>query len=102
MARNNTTRRFTVKTYTNEEFDRTANRMRSWLYSIARKRASGTVTADDAHRYLDREGVRPQQVRTRLSFINSVLREPNFEYVGMTRSERPAARGRTISEWAIA
>lgn len=102
MANNNTARRFTVKQYSNEEFDRTANRMRSWLYSIARKRASGTVTADDAHRYLDREGVRPQQVRTRLSFINSVLREPNFEYVGMTASQRPAARGRAITEWTIA
>lgn len=102
MARKNSTRRFTVKTYTNEEFDRTANRMRSWLYNIARKRTSGTVTADDAHRYLDREGVRPQQVRTRLSFINSVLREPNFEYVGMTSSERPAAKRRSISEWTIA
>lgn len=102
MARKNSTRRFTVKTFTNEEFDRTANRMRSWLYNIARKRTSGTVTADDAHRYLDREGVRPQQIRTRLSFINSVLREPNFEYVGMTSSERPAAKGRSISEWTIA
>ncbi len=102
MANKNTTRRFTVKTFTNEEFDRTANRMRSYLYSLARKRTEGTVTADDAHRYLDREGVRPQQVRTRLSFINSVLREPNFEYVGMTASTRPAARGRAISEWTIA
>lgn len=102
MARKNTTRRFTVKTFTNEEFDRTANRMRSYLYSLARKRTEGTVTADDAHRYLDREGVRPQQIRTRLSFINSVLREPNFEYVGMTNSERPAAKGRAISEWTIA
>lgn len=102
MANNTTPRRFTVKTYTNEEYTRTASRMKSWLYSIARKRNSGTVTADDAHRYLDREGVRPQQIRTRLSFINSVLREPNFEYAGMTRSARPAARGRSISEWIVA
>jgi hypothetical protein len=100
MARTNSTRRFTVKTYNTEEFTRTANRMRSWLYNIARKRASGTVTADDAHRYLDREGVRPQQVRTRLAFINSVLREPNFEPVDVVPSQRPAARGRSITEWA--
>lgn len=102
MSNKNSTRRFTVKTYTPDEFERTANRMRSWLYNLARRRSTGTVTADDAHTYLDREGVRPQQVRTRLSFINSVLREPNFEFAGMTPSQRPAARGRTITEWTIA
>jgi hypothetical protein len=102
MARTNTTRRFNVKTYTNEEFNRTASKMRSYLYSLARKRAEGTVTADDAHRYMDREGIRPQQVRTRLSFINSVLREPNFEPVDVVASQRPAARGRSITEWTIA
>lgn len=102
MRNTNSTQRFTVKTYTPDEFDRTANRMKSWLYSLARRRSAGTVTADDAHTYLDREGVRPQQVRTRLSFINSVLREPNFEYAGVTNSTRPAARGRSITEWTIA
>jgi len=45
MSRNST-RRFTVKTYNNEEYTRTANRMRSWLYSLARRRSTGTVTAD--------------------------------------------------------
>ena len=102
MRNNNSTDRFTVKKFSPEEFDRTASKMRSWLYSLARKRSTGTVTADDAHTYLDRQGVRPQQVRTRLSFINSVLREPNFEYAGMTNSSRPAARGRAITEWTIA
>jgi hypothetical protein len=101
MARKNSTRRFTVKSYSNEEFDRTATRMRSWLNKLVRRRSTGVVTADDAHTYLDREGVRPQQVRTRLSFINSVLREPNFEYAGETPSSRPAARGRMITEWTI-
>lgn len=102
MASRNTNRRYNVKTYDSTEFTRTANRMRSWLSGLARRRSTGTVTADDAHRYLDREGVRPQQVRTRLSFINSVLREPNFEYAGERPSERPAARGRTITEWTTA
>lgn len=101
MARKNSTRRFTVKSYSNEEFDRTATRMRSWLNKLVSRRSTGVVTADDAHTYLDREGVRPQQVRTRLSFINSVLREPNFEYAGETPSSRPAARGRMITEWTI-
>jgi hypothetical protein len=100
MSRN-ATRRFRVKTYNNEEYTRTANRMRSWLYTLARRRSTGTVTADDVHTYLDREGVRPQQIRTRLSFINSVLREGNFEYAGQRPSSRPAAKGRAICEWTV-
>ena len=99
MKRNNPTERFTVKTYSDEEYDRTVSRMRTWLYSLVRRRNSGTVTADDVHTYLNREGVRPQQIRTRLSFINSVLRAPNFEPAGMTSSTRPAAKGRAITEW---
>lgn len=103
MSNKNSSRRFELnKRYSEQEFTRTANRMKSWLYSLARRRSTGTVTADDAHTYLDREGVQPEQVRTRLSFINSVLREPNFEFAGMTPSQRPAARGRTITEWTIA
>lgn len=90
------------KRYTDAQFEQTANRMRSWLCSLARRRTGRTVTADDAHRYLDREGVQPEQVRTRLSFINSVLREPNFGRAGMTNSSRPAARGRSITEWTVA
>ena len=90
------------KRFTDAQFEQTANRMKSWLYGLARRRSTGTVTADDAHRYLDREGVQPEQVRTRLSFINTVLREPNFAYAGTTQSSRPAARGRSITEWTIA
>lgn len=89
------------RNFTDAEFTVAVNRMRSWLTNLARKRSSRTVTADDAHTYLDRQGIRPQQVRTRLRFINSVLRETNFEYSGRTRSSRPAARGRMISEWTI-
>jgi hypothetical protein len=87
------------RTFSGERYERTVNGMRSWLSSIARKRVNGTVTADDAHTYLDREGVSRGHVRARLSFINSVLRSPNFEYAGMTPSTRPVARGRMITEW---
>lgn len=100
MARNNSNRRSTRGSSSND-FARTTTGMRSWLYSLARRRSNRTVTADDAHTYLDRQGVR-SQVRTRLSFINSVLREPTFESAGMTRSTRPAAKGRAISQWTIA
>lgn len=102
MARQDFPKRFEVKMYSEDEFTSTVNKMRTWLYSIARKRVTGIVTADDAHTYLDREGVRPQQVRTRLRFINSVLRSPNFEYAGATPSERPVAKRRMITEWSRA
>lgn len=82
-----------------ERYERTVNGMRSWLYSLARRRASGTVTADDAHKYLDRQGFRKNEIFTRLSFINSVLRDGNFANVGRTPSTRPAARRRMINEW---
>lgn len=89
------------KRYTEAEFSRTASQMRSWLMSLARKRSTRTVTADDAHKYLDRQGIHPLRVRTRLRFINSVLRSPNFSYAGRTSSSRPAAKGRSITEWTI-
>lgn len=82
-----------------ERYERTVNGMRTWLYNIARKRASRIVTADDAHRYLDRQGFRKNEVYTRLSFINSVLREGNFDVIGRMPSTRPAARRRLINAW---
>ena len=52
--------------FTADQFDRTATRMKSWLYSLARRRSTGTFTADDANRFLDREGVQTELVRSRL------------------------------------
>jgi hypothetical protein len=92
---------YSTKTYDSNSFEKTSNRLRTYLKGIARKRVSGIVTADDAHRFLDKEGIRPQQVRTRLAFINSALRSPEFEVIGMSPSMRPSARGRMISEWTI-
>jgi len=87
--------------YNESEFARTASKMRTWLARLARGRASGVVTADDVHTFLDREGVQPKQVRTRLRFINSVLREPNFFRSSTVASTRPAAKGRSITAWTI-
>lgn len=89
-----------AKNYSQDEFTRVANRMRTWLMNLARKRSSGVVTADDAHTYLDRQGVQAQP-RTRLRYINTVLREPTFAYEGQTRSTRPRAKGRMITEWTV-
>ena len=81
--------------------ERTISGLRSYLRSLTNRRSSGTVTADDAHTYLTRKGVREQMVRTRLSFINSAFSN-GFEVVGEIASNRPAAKGRYISEWASA
>jgi hypothetical protein len=85
------------------EFETTARRMTSYLRSLANRRSSGIVTADDAHNYLTREGVHQKQVRTRLSFINSTLGGSGmFEQAGTIASARPQAKGRSITAWMIA
>jgi hypothetical protein len=74
--------------------------LRSWLRDIARKRKMRTVTADDAHKFFDRIGIDENSVDVRLSYINSVLREPDFTPIGSVPSKRPRARGRHITQWA--
>jgi predicted Zn-dependent protease len=103
-SRNTDTRGFSKNRYFNTtEFESTARRMISYLRSLANRRSSGVVSADDVHTYLNRQGVQPQQTRTRLSFINSVLAGSGmFEQAGTTRSMRPQAKGRAISAWMVA
>jgi len=84
-----------------EEFEATTRQLVSYLRRLARGRVAGQVSADDVHTFLDRQGVQPEQVRTRLRFINTVFNS-NSEYfssAGQTRSTRPNARGRMISSW---
>lgn len=88
--------------YNNAEFETTARRMISYLRSLANRRSSGVVSADDVHTYLTREGVQTQQTRTRLSFINSVFGTGMFAQVGTAPSTRPQAKGRSISMWTVA
>jgi len=102
MARKNTSKRFTVKTFSQDERTQMTGKIRSYLRTLANRRNSGYVTADDVHTYLTREGVRDEQIKTRLSFINSVLREPAFEAMDSVPSSRPAARGRSITAWSAA
>ncbi len=79
----------------------TTQKLHNYLFKLSLKRTfpNDVVTADDAHKYLDTLGV-PKNVRTRLSFINSVLREPNFAPVGTKYSLRSKAKGRAITEWS--
>jgi hypothetical protein len=84
------------------EFEATARRMTSYLRSLSSRRSSGVVTADDVHNYLTREGVHQKQVRTRLSFINTVFSNGVFEQDGTVASARPQAKGRSITAWTIA
>lgn len=85
-------------TTTNEKMLRNLN---SYLRGLARRRSSGTVTSDDAHIFLTRNGVSSKQIRTRLSYINSVFSTAAFESVGSVPSSRPSARGRMITEWVL-
>ena len=82
--------------------ENTMRRMVSYLRSLANRRSSGVVTADDAHVFLNRMGVRQRQVRTRLSYINAAFGSGMFEQAGTTYSTRPAAKGRSISTWVAA
>jgi hypothetical protein len=83
------------------KFSTTYRQMVSYLRSLANRRRNGIITADDAHNYLNRNGV-SRRADTRLSFINSALRSPMFEQAGTTTSQRPAAKGRKISMWTVA
>lgn len=82
--------------------EKKAMQLRNYLRGLSRRRSDGVVTADDAHNFLGRNGIDEMKVRTRLSYINTVLREPNFEPVGYRQSSREVARGRTITEWVTA
>jgi len=53
----------------NQKNQSTMRRMVSYLRSLASRRSSGVVTADDAHVFLTRMGVRERQVQLR----NTVL-----------------------------
>jgi hypothetical protein len=102
MANRNRNTRFEVRNYNEQERESTVRRIASYLRTLANRRNDGTVSADDVHNYLTRDGVREQQVRTRLSFINSVFSTGMFEQVGMAPSTRPQAKGRSISMWTTA
>lgn len=75
----------------------------SYLRSLANRRSTGTVTADDAHNFLNRKGIRSGMTRTRQAVINAAFMGGDFENTGYTTpSSRPAAKGRSISEWTVA
>ena len=104
MAKRNRSRstRYNLRSFSATERQNTMRRMMSYLRSLANRRESGVVTADDVHNYLTRDGVREQQTRTRLSFINSVFSSEMFERVGTMASSRPSAKGRAISAYTLA
>lgn len=101
MAKKNA-KRFVVKRYNEKEYGIMTRKISSYLRSLAGRRNDGLVCADDVHTYLTRDGVRQEQVRTRLSFINSVFSSGAFEQEGSMSSVRPSAKGRAISTWAVA
>lgn len=76
-------------------------KLHTYLRSLARRRASRVVTADDAQNYLNKQGMPRNMTNARLSVINSVFGSGDFEPVGRVKSTRPESKGRTITEWSI-
>lgn len=74
----------------------------SYLRSLANRRNTGVVTADDAQNFLTRKGVSSKMIRTRQAVINSALMSGDFEAGDKVPSSRPAAKGRQITEWYLA
>lgn len=75
--------------------------LRSYLRGLANRRNTGTVTADDAQNFLTRKGVSPRMIRTRQAVINSALMSGDFAAGSTVPSNRPAAKGRQITEWYL-
>jgi hypothetical protein len=73
----------------------------NYLRSLARRRTSGFVTADDVQRYLDNQNF-PRNTNARLSVVRQVLNTSNFQATGFTPSRREEARRRNITAWTPA
>lgn len=80
--------------------EKTVAKATSYLRSLAKKRTSSIVTADDVQSFLSKAGFKGN-TNKRLSVIRSVLRGPTFYAIGNTRSTREAARSRTITAWKL-
>lgn len=96
MANRSRNTRFEVRSYNEQERMSTTRRIMTYLRTLANRRSVGTVSADDVHNYLTRDGVREQQTRTRLSFINTVFSGDVFERVGTMASARPQADRKSV------
>jgi hypothetical protein len=72
----------------------------TYARSLARRRGSRIVTADDVQNYLTKQNYRGSQ-NDRLSIVRSVLNAKNFVNLGRTHSTRDAARSRSITAWTI-
>jgi hypothetical protein len=78
--------------------DKVVNQLTSYLKGLSNRRNSGTVTADDAQKFLNRVGFTGNTVE-RLSVVRSALNESNFYAIGTVPSSRPVARGRRVTAW---
>lgn len=88
-------------TSSDQKHQKLVRNTRTYLRSLAKKRSDGIVTADDANRYLMKQGIRESNIGRRLSVMNSIFRNGDFLYAGVTNSTRAAARGRAISTWEV-
>jgi hypothetical protein len=70
----------------------------TYLRSLSYKRVNGVVTADDAHRFLSRKGIR-KNPNVRLSYINKTFSSHTFIPMGTAASSREQAKYRKITQW---
>lgn len=78
--------------------NRLERQLHSYLRGLSFRRVNGVVTADDAHRFLGRKGVR-NAPEVRLSYINRVFRSRTFINMGERASQREQAKYRKITQW---
>lgn len=81
--------------------DKLVSALTTYLRNLAGKRTNRTVSADDVHTFLTKRGVSERQVRTRLAYVNTVLRRPTFKRAGEVTSSRPAAKYRRVTSWKL-
>ena len=81
--------------------EKVQNGLRSYLRNLINRRSNSVVTADDVHTFLNKRSI-AGNATTRLAYVNSTLRAPDFTTIGETLSQRPVARSRKISQWTTA
>jgi hypothetical protein len=77
-----------------------AKKAANYVRGLGRKRAAGTVTADDVHTYLNRVGFNGE-ANERAAIVRSVFNTDSFEAVNTVPSARPEARGRKITQYEV-
>jgi hypothetical protein len=74
------------------------SKLYSFLRKTAKDRKAQTVTADDVHRFVQKNNLNISK-GAQTALTNRVFNQPMFIPVAYVQSRRPEARGRYITEW---